>query len=163
MKTSIIVAIGKNREIGCNNQLLWHLPEDLKNFKRITKGHHILMGRKTFESIGKPLPNRTTIILTRDKNYHVEGCYTVHSLEDGVKLAESRGEDELLICGGANVYAQAVEVANRIYLTEVDWEGEADTYFPDFDRSKWEIVETKTMPLSEKNPLAWEMNIFERK
>ena len=124
----MVVAIAKNNAIGKDNQLLWHLPKDLKHFKEITSGHTIIMGRKTYESVGKPLPNRRNIIITR-QNITIEGCEVVNSIEDALKLCA--GEDEVFIVGGAEIYKQAMALTDRIYLTIVHHEFEGDTYFPE--------------------------------
>lgn len=163
MIVSIIVAVGTNFEIGCHNKLLWHLPKDLKNFKEITKGHHMVMGRKTFESIGKPLPGRTSIILTRDKNYKQAGCDIVHDLDHAVLLAEERGEEELFIIGGEEVYRQFMPITDRLYLTKVDWEGEADAFFPTVKMDEWDILKREFHPKEEGNPLSWEFLLLLKK
>ncbi len=137
MIVSLIVAMDQNRGIGVNNKLPWHLPADLKRFRELTMGHHIIVGRKTFESIGRPLPGRDTIIVTRNENYQAAGCLIVHSLAEALALAQERGETEVFVCGGAEIYAQAMPLADRIYLTEVQAEVEADTFFPDYDHEQW--------------------------
>jgi dihydrofolate reductase len=134
----MIVAIGNNREIGRNNDLLWHIPEDLKNFKKLTLGHHIIMGRKTFESIGRPLPGRHTIIVTTQEDYSVSGCITVHSLEEALDFAKEANESEVFICGGGAIYELALPKTEKLYLSRVDYSGEADVYFPDFERYNWQ-------------------------
>lgn len=154
MKLSIIAALGRNRAIGYQNQLPWRLPADLQRFKQLTMGHHMLMGRKTFESIGRPLPGRTSIIITRQPGYKAEGCLIVHSLEDAITLAKSRGEQEAFVIGGADIYAQALPLADRMYLTWVEAEPEADAFFPTFDESAWEIIEETTFAADEKHPYA---------
>ena len=118
----------------------WHIPEDLKRFKKITSGHHVIMGRSTYESIGKPLPNRTIIVLTRNKGYKAPGCHICHSLESGLSLAKMAGEQEVFIAGGGNVYDQSMDLADKIYLTRVQEVIEGDTYFPFIDFEKtWGI------------------------
>ena len=114
---SVVVAIGNNGEIGNKGQLLWHLPADLKKFKQTTMGHHMIMGRKTFESIGKPLPGRTTIIVTRNKDYAVNGCLVTSSVEEAIGVAKQAGEQEVMIVGGGEIYKQSLPLAQRIYLT----------------------------------------------
>lgn len=123
----IIVAMSKNRVIGDSNTLIWHLPEDLKRFKQLTTGNTIVMGRKTYESIGKPLPNRRSIIITRDPDYSAEGCEVVNSLEEALLLSNS----DCFIIGGGEIYRQAIDIADRIYLTLIDKEFEGDTSFPE--------------------------------
>ena len=125
----IIVAMSKNRVIGDSNALIWHLPEDLKRFRQLTTGNTIVMGRKTYESIGKPLPNRRSIIITRDPDYSVEGCEVVNSLEEALLLSNS----DCFIIGGGEIYRQAIDLADRIYLTLIDKEFEGDTSFPEIE------------------------------
>jgi dihydrofolate reductase len=154
MKLSIIAALGRNRAIGYQNQLPWRLPADLQRFKQLTLGHHILMGRKTFESIGRPLPGRTSIIITRQPEYKVEGCLVVHSLEEAIALAKARGEQEAFVIGGADIYAQALSIADRMYLTLVEAAPEADAFFPAFDEKDWELTEELSFAPDEKHPHA---------
>jgi dihydrofolate reductase len=150
MQVSIIVATDLKGAIGKDNQLLWHLPADLKFFKEKTSGHHIIMGRKTYESIGRPLPNRTTIIISRNPEYTAEGCFVVPNLEEALKLAKQRGETEAMITGGAQIYQQAIGHADTIYLTEVAQTFEADTFFL-FDKTGWIQTEKKEYTADEKN------------
>ncbi len=131
---SIIAAIGENREIGKNNKLLWHIPEDFKRFKEMTSGYPVIMGRKTFESIGKPLPNRTNIIITRDKNYKSENCLITYSLEEAIQLAKTKDDKEIFIIGGGQIYEQAIGIADKLYLTVVKGGFDADTFFPVYSR-----------------------------
>lgn len=141
MIVSLIVAQGPKREIGLNNKLLWHISEDLKNFKKITTGKAIVMGRKTFESIGKPLPDRKNIVLTRDKNFSYPGLDVITDPLMAFDLAlefNDSDESELVIIGGAEIYNIYLPFVQKIYLTEVDYKGEADAYFPELDRSQWE-------------------------
>ena len=132
---SIIVAMAKNRTIGVNNTLPWRCTEDLRHFKRLTMGHHIIMGRKTFESIGRILPGRTTVIVTRDRSLTISGCLITHSLPEA--MAACANARKVFIVGGAEIYAQAMEYANTLYITEIQQEVAGDTWFPEFDRSKW--------------------------
>lgn len=144
MKVSMIVAVAENGVIGNNNQLPWYLPEDLKYFKRVTMGKPIVMGRKTFESIGKPLPGRTNIIVTRNKNYSAEGIKVVTSIKEAIALANDiavlDGANELMVIGGAQLYADILDEVDRLYFTEVHAEVEGDAFFPNLDQSKWEEV-----------------------
>lgn len=142
MIISSIVAVGKRNQIGLNNALPWHFSEDLKNFKRITKGHHLLMGRKTFESIGKPLPGRISLVLTRDSNWGFPGVKTVSSYEEAFEVAEASGEDELFIIGGASIYRDSLPYVERLYLSMVDYDGEADTYFDAYEEFLWQTIST---------------------
>jgi len=134
MKVSLICALGNNNAIGRGNELLWRISDDLKRFKRITTGHSIIMGRKTYDSIGRPLPNRTNIILTRDKAFKADGCMIVHTLDTALNIATSSdGADELFIIGGGEIYKQSIDMADRLYLTLVDdAPADADTFFPDY-------------------------------
>ena len=136
---SIIVAIASNNAIGNNNQLIWHIPEDLKRFKALTMGHHIIMGRKTWESIGRPLPGRTSIVVTRDPHYKAEGCTIANSLEQAIEL--SRDDSEIFVIGGGELYAQALPLASKLYVTHVHREFEGDTFFPAIDYNQWMAVE----------------------
>ena len=132
---SIIVAVASNGVIGDKNSLLWHIREDMIHFRTTTSGHPVIMGRKTFDSIGRPLPKRTNVVITRDTNLVIEGCTVVHSLEEAVSMFDSA--EEVFIIGGAQIYAQALPLADRIYLTVVGKEYEGDTSFPALDLSQW--------------------------
>lgn len=134
-RINIIVAMARNRAIGIDNALPWHLPEDLKHFKALTMGHYMIMGRKTYESIGRPLPGRTTVIVSRDPGYRVAGCLTATSLEDAFKACGD--QPEVFVVGGATVYAQALPYAQRLYLTEIQQDVEGDAWFPEFNRADW--------------------------
>ncbi len=140
MKVSLIAAVAANGVVGCNNQLPWYLPEDLKYFKRITMGKPILMGRKTFASIGKPLPGRTNIVLSRQADLQLPGVRVVPNVESGVELASAiasgDGCEELMIIGGADIDPLGLPLAQRLYLTEVQAAVAGDAYFPDFDRTR---------------------------
>ncbi|XPV69101.1 MAG: dihydrofolate reductase [Halarcobacter sp.] len=142
MKISMIVAYGKNWEIGLDNQMLWHISEDFKNFKNITSGHHLIMGRKTFESIGKPLPNRTSIVLSKT-GFSCEGVYSFSDIQEAFDFARSSGEEELFVIGGANIYKTLFPFVDKLYLSEVDFEGLADAYLNPIDFSNWDLVEQK--------------------
>lgn len=135
---TIIAAASTNNALGKKNALLWHLPSDFKRFKQITLDHYIIMGRKTFESLPKLLPNRTHIIITRQKEYHQEGCMVVSSLENALKIAKK--EETVFVIGGGEIYRQAIEIADKIELTRVDGFFEADTFFPEIDLDKWDLV-----------------------
>ena len=132
---SIIVAIAQNGTIGDKNSLLWHIKEDMRFFRTTTSGHPVIMGRKTYDSIGRPLPKRTNVVITRDTNLVIEGCTVVHSLEEAVSMFDSA--EEVFVIGGAQIYAQALPLAERIYLTVVGKEYEGDTSFPDIDYAEW--------------------------
>lgn len=163
MIISMIVAMGKNRVIGKDNKMMWHLPLEFKHFKELTTGHCIVLGRKNYESIGRLLPNRTNIIVTRNKDYHVEGAIIVNSLEAAIEYAKTQGEKELFITGGGEIYRQALLEAKRIYLTEVDYNEPGDVYFPQIDETQYKIEKLKEEPASEKNPLAWKAYLFLRR
>jgi dihydrofolate reductase len=149
MIVSIVVAMSKNNVIGHNNELIWHLPADLKHFKEITTGHYIIMGRKTFESIGKPLPNRTSIVITRNKDYKIEGCIMANSLQDAIEKAA--GQDEVFIIGGAEIYRQSMDWVDKIYLTQVDADFEGDAKFPLINFEKWKIISNIANNKDKKN------------
>lgn len=152
MNVSIIVAVAKNNVIGKNNSLIWHLPSDLRFFKAKTTGNVVVMGRKTFESIGggKPLPHRTTVIITRNAHYKApEGVYVAHSLQEAYSLF-SPGT-HIFICGGAQIYKEAFDTAKTIFLTRVYAEFEGDTFFPDFSTKQWKLVSTEHFTKDEKH------------
>jgi dihydrofolate reductase len=153
----LIVAISKNNIIGDSNRLIWNLPADLKRFKEITTGHPIVMGRKTYESIGRPLPNRRNIIITRDSNYQVEGCEVVNSIEESLLLTNS----DCFIIGGGEIYSQTLPISEQIYMTVVDEEFEGDTAFPELDKS-WYISKQENFSKDEKNPHNYSFMIYER-
>lgn len=148
---TVIAATSENRALGKNNDLIWHLPADLKRFKRMTIGHHILMGRKTFESIGKPLPNRTTIIITRNGDYSQEGCLMANSLEQAIEMA--KGDDKICIVGGEQIYRQSLEndLVDVIELTLVHHSFEADAFFPEIDKSIWKETAREDFTANDKN------------
>ena len=159
MTVSIIVAIGENHAIGKNNQLLWHMPNDLKHFKDITSGRTIIMGRKTFDSVGKPLPRRRNIVVTR-QDITIPGCEVVKSIEDGLALCKD--EDEVFIGGGAEIYKLAMHLTDRIYLTIIHKSFDADTFFPEIDKTEWKEVEHEDFEPDEKNPLPYSFITLER-
>jgi dihydrofolate reductase len=138
MIISLIAAMDKNNVIGKDNSLPWKLPADMKRFKELTVGKPVVMGRKTFESIGKPLPGRKNIILTRDKNFRAKGCVVVHSVDESLKAAESSAE--LMIIGGAQIYRQFLPIANKMHLTLIDAEFGGDAYFPEYSKNEWKEV-----------------------
>jgi len=153
----IIVAISKNRVIGDSNKLIWNLPSDLKRFKEITTGHPIVMGRKTFESIGRPLPNRRNIIITRDEEYEVEGCEVVNSIEESLLLT---GNDCFII-GGGEIYKQTLHIAEQIYMTIVDEEFSGDTQFPELSNS-WYVSKKEDFLSDDKNPYNYSFILYEK-
>ncbi len=152
MLISLVVAVAANNAIGKNNQLLWHLPADLKHFKQITTGHTVFMGRKTFQSIGKPLPNRRNIVISKSVKA-IAGCEVVPSMEEALLLADKN--EEVMVIGGAEIYTLALPKANRIYLTKVHHEFEADTFFPEIDPNQWQETQHEDFPADEKNPFPY--------
>jgi dihydrofolate reductase len=165
---SLLVAMDEKRGIGKDGKLPWRLSSDMKRFRELTMGHHIIVGRKTFESIGKALPGRQTIVVTRNPNhkserYECEGCQFAGSVPAAIDLAEARGDSEAFVIGGADIYAQALAVADRVYLTEVHAEVDADTFFPEFDRRAWIEKECSYQPADEKNQHACTFRLLERK
>lgn len=160
MIISIIAAMGEQREIGMENRLPWRLPADMQWFRRHTLGKPVLMGRNTFESIGKPLPGRRNIILTRERDYRVEGAQVVHHLEEAIGSAD--GAPELMVIGGAALYEQVLPMADRLYLTLVHARFPADSWFPDFGKSQWKQLERTERPADGDNPYACSFIILER-
>lgn len=150
---SIIVAMAQNRAIGKNNQLLWHLPADLKHFKQLTIGHTIIMGRKTFDSIAKPLPNRRNIIITRQKSLEIPGAEIANSLEQALELCKK--DEEIFIIGGAQIYEQALPLTSKIYLTTVKQDFEADAFFPYISPNNWNELDCETYQPDEKNAFGY--------
>ena len=146
---TIIAAIGKNRELGKDNDLIWHLPNDLKRFKKVTSGHVVIMGRKTFESLGKPLPNRTNIIITRNGNFKAEGCVIVNSLNEAIEA--SKADPNPFILGGAEIYRQSIKIADVLDLTLVDAELDADVFFPVIDITIWKETSRQDFIADEKH------------
>ena len=167
MKLAMIWGMSRNRTIGRNNALPWHLSEDLKYFKRVTMGKPIIMGRKTWESIGKPLPGRCNIVITRDPTYSAEGVKVVRTLEDAISLAESialiDGAEEAVVIGGAQIYAQALPLAQRLYMTQVHAEVEGDTFFPIFDLTQWDELGREDFEASGPNPYDYSFVVLERR
>lgn len=147
---TLIAAIAKNNALGKDNDLIWHLPADLKRFKKVTSGHHILMGRNTFESIGKPLPNRTSVIITRNNDYFKDGCLIANSIEEAIELSK---EDDAFIIGGAQIYKQALEknLVDKLDITLVHHDFEADVFFPEIDTTIWKEVAREDFKADEKN------------
>ena len=157
---SIIVAMDENNLIGANNRLPWHLPNDLKHFKRNTVGKPILMGRRTFESIGRPLPERVNLVLSRDAGFVAAGCHTVRSLDEA--LAHAGDAAELMVIGGSQLYALALPRTQRIYLTRVHGRFTGDTWFPELNEGEWDIVEQSPQVADERNPYAHSFLVLER-
>ncbi len=159
-KLSIIVAISENNAIGKNNQLLWHLPADLKHFKEITTGNTIIMGRKTYDSIGKPLPNRRSIVITRNADLKIEGAEVVTSLSAAIALCKA--DKEAFIIGGAEIYQAALPFTTHIHLTRVHQHYEADAFFPPLNPTAWKEINSVSYPADEKNNVAYTFSTLER-
>ena len=153
----IIVATSKNRVIGDSNKLIWNLPSDLRRFKEITTGHPIVMGRKTYESIGRPLPNRRNVIITKDTNYVVDNCEVVNSIEEALLLTNN----DCFIIGGGEIYKQTLPLASQVFLTLIDEEFQGDTYFPELDNS-WFLSKEEKIQSDEKNPHNYSFIVYEK-
>lgn len=160
MIISCIVATNKDGLIGINNQIPWHLPADLKYFKKITSGHHILMGRKCYESIGKALPNRTNIIVSRSKDLFISDAFVVNTIMEGIKMAQDNGEEELFIIGGGEIYKLTEKLWDKIYITLVDYEGTGDVYFPKLEDKEWKILKEEKFLADEKNTMSYRFRIL---
>jgi dihydrofolate reductase len=159
-RLSIVVAMARNRVIGAGGGIPWHLPEELKRFKRLTLGHHIIMGRKTWESIGRLLPGRTTVIVTRQRGYRVPGAKLAHSLDEAI--AACGADDEIFVIGGAELYAQALGRAGRLYLTTVNAEVPGDTLMPEVAAGDWREVSAESFPADERHPYSFRCVTYER-
>jgi len=166
MIISLIAAISENNVIGKDNRLIWHLPADIRFFMETTTGHHIVTGRKNYESIPekfRPLKNRTNIIVTRQKDYVAEGAIIVHSLQEAIHYAETHGEDELFVIGGGEIYQQCLPEADRLYITEVKASFDGDTYFPTYNPHEWIELDRKHHPKDERHEFEFDFVILERK
>ncbi len=171
-KLSIIVAMARNRVIGINNTLPWRIPEDLKHFKALTMGHHIIMGRKTYDSIGKPLPGRTTVVVTRNREFNIvawsqpqgstppTNCVATHSLGEAIDVCA--GDSEIFIVGGAELYAQALPLAETLYITEIQRDFDGDTHFPEFDKTTWQEVGRERCAQTEPKKLEYHFVTYNR-
>ena len=157
----LIAAAAKNNALGKNNDLIWHLPNDFKRFKALTSGHYIIMGRKTFESFPKPLPNRTHVVITRQKGYQPEGCIVVDSIEEALDISPKN--EDVFIIGGGEIYALGLPFAQKIELTRVHDDFEADVFFPEIDLKHWELVEEVYHPKDEKHKYDFSFQTFLRK
>lgn len=160
MNLTLIAAMAKNRVIGKDNDLIWHFPEDLKHFKSLTSGHHVIMGRKTFESVGRPLPKRVNIIITRQKDYQAEGCKIAGSLEEALAMVEN--DDQPFIVGGAEIYKQSLDFAKTIELTLIEAEYEGDTFFPEFDPSIWKLARGEKKEADDKHAHPYEFLTYKK-
>ena len=158
---SIIVAMAKNRTIGINNTLPWRIPADMQHFKRLTMGHHLIMGRKTFDSIGRPLPGRTTVVVSRDHNLKIEGCTVAHSLSEAITACAH--DSQIFVVGGADIYTQALGLADRLYITEIQQDVSGDAWFPEFSRSEWLEVSREIHYQKIPEPLEYHFIEYRRK
>lgn len=156
---SFILAMDRRRAIGANNKLPWRLPADLKYFKRVTMGHPVIMGRKTYESIGKPLSGRENVVLTRDPDYRADGCVVLHSPEEA---AERYKDSEAFVIGGAEIFRLFLPLADKMYVTLIDQEFAADTFFAPIDEDEWRIVSRENGVTDENNPYRYEFRVYER-
>ena len=158
---SMIAAIGKNNELGKNNTLLWHMPADMQRFREITSGHAVIMGRKTFESLKGPLPKRRNIVITRDTSYKKDGIEIVHSLDEAIR--KTKEENEVFIIGGADIYRQAMPLANRLYITHIRAEDkEADSFFPEIIPLVWNEISYEEHEADAKNSFPYIFSVYER-
>ena len=157
----LIAAIAENNALGKNNDLLWHLPKDFKRFKEITSGHHIIMGRKTFESFPKPLPNRTHVIITRQKDYVCEGCIVVQDLEKAIAVCPKN--EDIFVIGGGEIYSQSIHLADQLDITRVHHSFEADVFFPEIDPEIWELISEEVHLKDDKHPYDYSFQTFVRK
>lgn len=162
MILSLVAALDERGAIGYQGGMPWHLSDDLKNFRRLTDGHHVLMGRRTHAGIAGPLPGRTLIVLSRDPNYTSNEAFVASSFEEALDYADFRGESELFVIGGREIYAQALPVAQRFYLTRVHATVEADVYFPDWDQSQWRLIVERHFEAGPKNDHAFTIQTLER-
>jgi len=161
MRLSIIAAMSANRVIGSNNNLPWMLPADLKRFKNLTMGQPMIMGRKTFESIGQPLPGRTTVVITHQTDYAPTGVLVAHSIDQALQMVAR--DDEVFVAGGAQIYQQMLHRADRLYLTSIHEEFEGDTNFPEFEESDWQLISEEHQEPDEKNPYPYSFLVYEKK
>jgi dihydrofolate reductase len=162
MLISAIVATARNRVIGKDNQIPWYLPADLAYFKRTTLDHHVIMGRNSFESIGRPLPKRTNVVITRDPFFTATGVLVVHSLEEALGVAFDNGETEAFIIGGGSIYKESMDLWDRLYLTEVDIEVPGDVFFPEIDPADWREYSSEAHQPDAKNEHAYTFRVLER-
>lgn len=166
IRLSLVCALARNRAIGLNNQLPWHLPRDLAHFKAVTMGHPIIMGRKTFDSIGRPLPGRRNIVVSRQPDWSREGVITARSLDEAIEqataVAQNSGSPDLMLIGGASLYELALPLAHRLYLTEVHVEVPGDAFFPRISPSEWTEISREEFLADEKNPIACAFVIYDR-
>lgn len=166
MKIALVAAYGQNRVLGANNQLPWRLPDDLKRFKAITLGSPVIVGRKTYESIPekfRPLPERTNIVVTRNKNLALPGCLVVNSLEEALAQAEQTHASSSFVIGGAQMYALALPLADTMYVTYVEANPDGDAFFPTFDEAEWQLKQQEAHPMDENHQYPFEWRVYEKK
>ncbi len=164
MIISLIAACSTNRVIGVDNDLPWHVPADMRFFMRTTKGHHVIMGRKTFESLGVPLKNRTNIVVTRDPFFIASGVLVTHSISEALDLVRDGEESEVFVIGGGEIYKQSMDLADKIYLTEIDTIiEEGDAFFPEIDPHEWELVSEEPHKADDRNEFAYNFKTFIKK
>ncbi len=157
---SLIAAVAENNVIGKNNNLIWHLPNDLKYFKKITSEHTIIMGRKNFEAIGRALPNRKSVVISRNKNYKAKDCVVVNNIEEAVNQA--KGDDEPFVIGGGEIYKQMLSLVNKIYLTRVHASFKGDTFFPELDKREWKLISEEKNKVDDKHKYPYTFFVYER-
>ncbi|HQX43244.1 MAG: dihydrofolate reductase [Saprospiraceae bacterium] len=163
MIISAIVAMNPDGLIGDQNKIPWHLPADLKYFKKITLGHHILMGRKCFDSIGKSLPGRKNIVVTKNPTFIVTDCIITNSIEEGILIAQQNKEEEMFILGGGEIYRQSMHLVNKLYLTMVQFNGSGDVFFPQIDYDEWSLISDEKHTSDDKNNYDYSFLIYKRK
>ena len=162
MTISLVVAASENNAIGKNNQLIWHLPNDLKFFKNTTWGFPVIMGRKSFESVNKPLPGRTNIVITTNPDWKVETVIVVKNLKDAIQKAAETNSKQIFIIGGGEIYKQSMDIADSIYITRVHADLEGDTFFPEIDKSKWKLTSNQDFEADEKHAYSYSFQIWEK-
>jgi dihydrofolate reductase len=163
MKITIIAALSTNNVIGRDSQVPWRQSADMKRYKALTMGHHLITGRKTYESVGKPLPGRITVVVTRSADFRADGVIVVHSVEEALRVAEQAGDSEAFINGGAEIYRQALHLADRMQLTRIHAEVAGDTWFPEFDDvTEWRLIDSEHFEADEKNEYPYTFLVYER-
>ena len=165
MKISLVAAVAKNQVIGKNNDLPWHLPDDMKFFMETTKGHYVILGRKNYDSLPpkyKPLPNRTNIIVTRQHNFEAPGCLVVNDIQEALNVAQDNGEQEAMVIGGAEIYRLALPFADRLYLTEIDASVDGDVHFPEWNRAEWSEVSRVRHEKDQRHAFPFDFVLYER-
>lgn len=166
MKVSLIAAVAQNKVIGRNNDLPWHLPDDMKFFMETTRGHHVILGRKNYESLPlryRPLPDRTSIVVTRQQNFKAAGCLVVNSIEAALKIAKDNGEGEAMVIGGSDIYSLSLPYSNRLYITEVHASPEGDVYFPDFNKDEWKEVSRVHHDADPRHAFSFDFVVYNRR